>query len=67
MQAMMEEMGSLKKNRKWQLVDLPKDARAIGSKWMFIRKEVPLEQDGVRYKARLIAKGFSQREGVDYT
>ena len=39
--AMMEE--SLEKNRTWQLVDLPRDARAIDSKWVFTRKEAPSE------------------------
>ena len=42
MQAMIEEeMKSLEKNRIWQLVDLPRDAQAIGSKWVFTRKEAP--------------------------
>ena len=67
MQGMMEEMKSLKRNDTWQLVDLPRDARAIGSKWVFTKKSLPLEQGGVRYKARLVAKGCSQRKGVDYT
>ncbi len=39
-QAMMEEMQSLEKNRTWQLMDLPEGARAIGSKWVFTNKEV---------------------------
>ena len=34
---------------------------------MFTRKDALSEQGGVRYKARLVAKKFSQREGVDYT
>ena len=67
MQGMMEEMESLRRNQTWQLVDLPRDAHAIGSKWVFTKKSLPSEQGGVRYKARLVAKGYSQREGVDYT
>ena len=62
MHAMMEEMEPLEKNRTWQLVDLPWDMQAIGSKWMFTRKEASSEQGGVRYKVRLVAKGFSQRQ-----
>jgi len=63
----MEEMESLRRNQTRQLVDLPRDAHAIGSKWVFTRKSLPSEQGGVRYKARLVAKGYLQREGVDYT
>ena len=67
MQGMMEEMESLKRNDTWQLVDLPRDAQAISSKWVFTKKSLSLEQGGVRYKARLVAKGYSQRKGIDYT
>ena len=56
MQTMMEEMESLRKNRTWQLENLSEDARPIGSKWVFTRKKVSLEQGGVRYKARLVDK-----------
>ena len=67
MQAMIEEMESLKKNQTWPLVDLLRGAQSIGSKWVFMRKEAPSEQGRVRFKARLVAKGYSQREGIDYT
>ena len=48
------------------MTTLPPDKRCIGSKWVFKIKRYP---DGniQRYKARVVARGFSQVEGVDYT
>ncbi|WVZ25754.1 hypothetical protein V8G54_004298 [Vigna mungo] len=48
------------------LVDLPKGKQSIGVKWIFKTK---LNPDGsvLKYKAKLVAKGFLQREGVDFT
>ena len=46
-QGMMEEMESLQRNDTWQLVDLPRDAQIIGSKWVFTKKSLPLEQGGM--------------------
>ncbi|GJS50962.1 ribonuclease H-like domain-containing protein [Tanacetum coccineum] len=46
-------------------VDLPKDRKAIGSKWIFkIKYKSSGEID--RFKARLVAQGFGQKEGIDY-
>lgn len=52
-------------NDTWDLVDLPKDRKAIGSKWVF---KVKHHSDGQveRYKCRLVAKGYSQIYGADY-
>ena len=63
--AMEMEMESLHKNEVWDLVKLPKDRKAVGSKWVFKLKVGP---DGLvqRYKARLVAQGFSQKHGFDY-
>ena len=59
------EMDSLKKNKTWTLVPLPKGRKAIGNRWVFRVKE---NQAGEveRYKARLVAKGFAQKYGIDY-
>jgi len=59
------EFMSLESNRTWELVDLPSGARAIGSGWVF---KVKHNADGFveHYKAHLVAKGFSQRPGIDY-
>lgn len=63
--AMQEEMESLKKNSTWELTDLPEKREAIGCKWVF---KVKKNEKGVvqRYKARLVAQGFSQKFGVDF-
>ena len=63
--AMENEMDSLYKNYVWDLVELPKDRKAVGSKWVFKIKNAA---DGSieRYKARLVAQGFSQKYGQDY-
>ena len=63
--AMQEEYDSLKAQGTWELVPPPSDRSIIGSKWVYkIKKNL----DGTvsRYKARLVAQGFSQEQGVDY-
>ncbi|SGY32234.1 BQ5605_C002g01337 [Microbotryum silenes-dioicae] len=45
--------------------DLPSSARALGSKWVFTRKE-NAQGKVTRYKARLVAQGFAQRPGIDH-
>ena len=64
-EAMESEMKSLNKNKVWELVKLPKGRKAIGCKWIFKTK---IDGDGniERYKARLVAQGYTQKFGVDY-
>ena len=59
------EHGSLQDNTTWDLVPLPKDKKAVGSRWVF---KVKRNGDGSldRYKARLVAQGYSQEKGIDY-
>ena len=63
--AMHEELNNFTRNEVWNLEERPKDARVIGTKWVFRNKQ---DDQGVvvRNKARLVAKGFSQVEGLDF-
>lgn len=63
--AMKEEYDSLNKNRTWCLVKPPIGQKVIDNRWVFKLKE---NTDGSveRYKARLVARGFTQEYGVDY-
>lgn len=64
--AMKEEMSSMASNAVWDLVELPNGKKAIGCKWVFKIKKDSLGNIE-RYKVRLVAKGFTQKEGIDYT
>ena len=63
--AMEEEMESIKKNNTWSLTSLPSGREAIGCKWVYRLK---YNQNGSinKFKARIVAKGYSQIEGIDY-
>ena len=64
-EAMKDEMKSMKDNGVWDLVELPEGVKPIGCKWIFKTKR-DSKGNIVRYKARLVAKGFTQKEGIDY-
>ncbi|KAJ1523172.1 hypothetical protein ONE63_001063 [Megalurothrips usitatus] len=63
--AMQEEYDSLMRHGTWELVLAPEGRKPISSKWVFKLKK---DASGVpvRYKARLVARGFDQRYGVDF-
>ena len=63
--ATKEEIDSLSKNETWELVDLPSGKNIVGSKWIFKHKR---DANGNinRFKARLVAQGYSQEYGLDY-
>ena len=65
-EAMKEEFDSLMRNQTWTLAELPTGGKAIKNKWVFKIKYEP-SGEIQRYKARLIAKGFSQKEGIDFS
>ena len=58
-----EELKSLDTDHVWNLVELPPGRKAVGSKWVF---EINVGADGSveRYKARIVAQGYSQRHGL---
>ncbi len=63
--AMEEELASFAENNVWDLCELPPERKAVGLKWVYKLKR---DEEGKvqRYKARLVAQGFSQRPGVDF-
>jgi hypothetical protein len=63
--SMDEEMTSLDKNEAWDLVEFPTRIKPIGSKWVF-KKKLNAEGKVEKHKAWLVAKGYSQVEGIDF-
>lgn len=61
--AMEEEMDSLTENNTFTLTTLPEGKPAVGGRWVYAIKE---NLDEVIYKARYVAKGYSQVPGIDY-
>ncbi|GJW29836.1 putative ribonuclease H-like domain-containing protein [Tanacetum coccineum] len=64
-EAMQDELLQFKLQKVWTLVDLPYGKMAIGTKWIYRNKK---DERGivVRNKARLVAQGYTQEEGIDY-
>nr|GEW17341.1 hypothetical protein [Tanacetum cinerariifolium] len=63
--AMNVEMQSMKNNEVWVLVDLPPNGKTVGSKWLF-KKKTNMDGNIHTYKARFVAKGYTQTLGIDY-
>ncbi|KAD4585160.1 hypothetical protein E3N88_22761 [Mikania micrantha] len=63
---MQAELDSLNKRKVFgPIVITPKTVKHVGCKWIFVRKRNE-KNEVIRYKARLVAQGFSQRPGIDY-
>ena len=63
--AIQEELRALHSNQTWTLVPPHPTMNVIGSRWVYKIKRHADGQVG-RYKARLVARGFTQQEGIDY-
>ncbi|KAK9217771.1 hypothetical protein WN943_006399 [Citrus x changshan-huyou] len=63
--AMQEELNQFERNNVWELVPNPEHQSIIGTKWVFRNK---MDESGVvvRNKARLVAQGYNQEEGIDF-
>ena len=63
--AMVEEYDSIVRNSAWEIVPRPEGKSVVGSRWIYKVKQAA---DGSveKYKARFVARGFSQIEGNDY-
>nr|GEW07034.1 hypothetical protein [Tanacetum cinerariifolium] len=59
------EMQSMKDNEVWVLVELPPNGKTVGSKWLF-KKKTDMDGNVHTYKARLMAKGYTQTPWIDY-
>ena len=64
-EAINSEIESIMHNHTWKLVDLPPGNKHLGCKWIFKKK---MKSDGTidKYKARLVPKGFKQKESLDF-
>ena len=64
--AMDEEMENLRIMGTWVKENLPEERKVVGCRWVFLRKR---DENGeiTKYKARLVAQGFSQKPGTDYS
>ena len=64
-EAMTKEYQSIMKNDDWDIVSKPENKSVVSSKWIYKIKhatDVSIE----KYKARFVARGFSQKEGIDF-
>jgi hypothetical protein len=62
---MLDELTSIEQNQTWTLVPLPPGHKAIGLKWIFKMKKDE-KGDIIKHKARLVAKSYVQKQGVDF-
>jgi hypothetical protein len=66
LEAMEDELSSMSSNGVWDLVEIPDGAKRVGCKWVY-KTKYDSKPKIERFKARLVAKCFTQRKGIDYT
>ncbi|MCO5550238.1 hypothetical protein L7F22_003721 [Adiantum nelumboides] len=64
-QAMQSEYNSIISNETWELTELPQGKQALPCKWLY-KKKYTAEDSELKYKARLVAKVFEQKKGIDF-
>lgn len=64
LKAIDKELNSLAENDTWEIVAKQVNSKLLGTRWIFKLKDEPNERK--TYKARLVVRGFQQREGIDY-
>ena len=64
-EAIQDELRSLAENNTWEVRDMPKNSNRVSTKWIF---KIKRDEYGniTKFKARLVARGFTQKEGIDY-
>jgi hypothetical protein len=62
---MKDEMKALERNATWDLVEFPRDRKIVGCKWVY-RLKKGVDDKVERYKTRMVAKGYSQIEGIEF-
>ena len=62
---MKEEMDALEKNKIWDLVEVPKDIKVVGCKWVYKLKK-GVDDKVAKHKRRLVEKWYFQKEGIDF-
>ena len=62
---MVEDYDSIMKNQVWEVVPRPQGKKVVGARWIYKEKHA-VDESVEKYKVRFVAKGFSQKEGIDY-
>ena len=63
--AMKSKLDSMYSNQVWELQEVPNGIKPVGCKWVYKRKR-GLDGKVETFKERLVAKGYTQKEGIDY-